>query len=73
MTFRAGKGVLYQFVFTSDDGSRWRLYREETTLWVQPLPGDAVVRHPFGNDDLDLVRGVQSAEGTALAPGGGEG
>jgi hypothetical protein len=73
-TLKAGKGVLYSFLFTTLDGSRFRLYREETHVLVKPIQSaDLLVRHPFGNDDLDLVRGIQSAEGTALAPGGGQG
>lgn len=72
-TLRAGKGVLYTFLFTTNDGSRFRLYREETHVLAKPIQAnDLLVKHPFGNDDLDLVRGIQSAEGTALAPGGGQ-
>lgn len=73
LPLRAGMGTLYSFVFTIAGNIPWRLYREETTVFVKPIAGAFQIRHPFGNDDLDLVRGLQTAEGTAAAPGGGQG
>lgn len=69
-TFEAGKGVLHQLVFTADE--RFLLFREETHFVVKPWQGEATIKHPVGNDDLSLVRGMQSSEGTAVTPGGGE-
>lgn len=69
-TFQAGKGVLHQLYFQS--ASDFLLFREETHFLIKPWNGDPLVKHPLGNDDLSLVRGSQSASGTAAAPGGGE-
>ena len=68
--FDAMKGLLFKHTFES--AAPFHLFREESTLVVQPWAGDmALERRPFGNDDLDLVRGMQSARLTAAKGGGG--
>lgn len=69
--FAANKGVLYKFVFTC--ATAFWLYREESTLIVQPWGGKAKGIKPFGNDDLDLVRGMHHAGMVASQQGGGQG
>ena len=75
--FVANKGVLFNFLFTVVDDEDpltdlgfW-LYREESWLDVQPWGStDGILRRPFGNDDLDLVRSMQSAALSAARGGG---
>ncbi len=70
--FAANKGRLYKFLFTS--AARFWLYREESLVYMQPWgsPEPTAVK-PFGNDDLDLVRGMHHAAQTAGKSGGGTG
>ena len=70
--FASNKGMLYKFVFTS--AAKFWLYREESILYVQPWgEPQAKPLKPFGNDDLDLVRGMHHAALTAGKSGGGSG
>lgn len=69
LTFEADKSVLFKFLFTSDNDF-W-LYREESALKVMDWRGGVREIQPFGNDDLDLQRGMWSME-AAAAQGGGE-
>ncbi len=53
--FQAAKGVLYKYLFTSDDD--FFLYREESAVIVQVWGGGAEQPvKPFGTDDIDGVR-----------------
>jgi hypothetical protein len=62
------KGVLTKYLFTGD--AFW-LYREESQVTLQPWQGgSAVVRQPFGNDDLDPTRGMTNATLAASRSGG---
>lgn len=64
------KGMQFRYIFTSPEP--FHLYREESYVYVQPWGRDeALVAHPFGNDDLDLVRGLSTASVLANRPGGG--
>jgi hypothetical protein len=70
LPFEAAKGVLHRYIFTGPLG--FHLHREETFLWVQPWGGETAIQvHPFGNDDLDLSRNMNSARLTAAKNGGG--
>lgn len=72
VTFFASKGALVKYVLTS--AAPFALYREETEVHIMPWAGqDAVIVKPFGNDDLDLTRGMYRASGVAERAGGGEG
>lgn len=77
--FEAVRGVAHKYIFESfEPGSEdllqaaFYLYREES--WVRVMPwGSSEWKdvQPFGTDDLDLVRGAFTAEGIAVAGGGG--
>jgi IPT/TIG domain len=68
--FKAGKGVLIKYILTS--AQPFFLYRDETTVVVQPWGGyDAVTVQPFGNDDQDPSRPMTHAMLAAQASGGG--
>jgi hypothetical protein len=70
--FSPNKGMLYKFVFTS--AQKFWLYREESTVYVQPWgEPQAKALKPFGNDDLDMVRGMHHANLVAGKSGGGTG
>jgi hypothetical protein len=69
LTFEADKAVLFKFLFTS--ASDFWLYREESSLKVMLWNGGLQEVKPFGNDDLDLQRGMWNAE-AAASKGGGE-
>lgn len=66
--FEATQGVLHQYLFTC--ASAFWLYREESSITVQPWGGNPQPVHPFGNDDLDLVRNNVDAGLAASRPGG---
>jgi hypothetical protein len=70
--FEAVRGTLFKYLFTST--APFYLYREETVVVTQPwgIP-DAIRARPFGNDNLDLVRGMQDAGLVAARGGGGAG
>jgi hypothetical protein len=58
--FHAAKGFFFKYTFTSIEPF-W-LYREETQVVIQPWGAPkAIVSHPFGNDNLDLVGDVSAA------------
>lgn len=61
--FNANKGVLHKYLFVSEI-SFW-LYREESNVMVIPWGGNVREAHPFGNDDIDLVRQMQDAAMTS--------
>lgn len=66
----ANRGVFSKYLFTSPE--KFWLYREESSVWVQPWAGGSPRQvHPFGNDDLDRVRGMGDAATIATRPGGG--
>jgi len=68
--FTAHKGEFFKYRFTSD--TKFWLYREETSILCQPWDGgDAKLIQGFGDDDLDLVRGLHDAGAMAARPGGG--
>lgn len=67
--FRAQQGVLWKWVFTSS--ARFWLYKSESPLTVKPWVGDAQVVQPFGDDNLDGVRGLRDAGLGASRSGGG--
>ena len=70
--FYAAKGVLVKYLLTAD--AAFALYREETEVWIMPWGGQAAtIVKPFGNDDLDLTRGMYKASGVAERAGGGAG
>lgn len=70
--FAANKGMLYKFVFTSS--AKFWLYREESLCYVQAWGSQQpAAAKPFGNDDLDLVRGMHHANLVAGKSGGGQG
>jgi hypothetical protein len=68
--FNARRGVLFQYILTSDDGAtRFLLYREESSVLVLPWGAQtAQTVKPFGSDDLDKVRQMGSASGIAQTP-----
>jgi len=69
VTFRAGKGVLIKYLLTSPDPF-W-LYRDETTLLVQPWGArEPIEIRPFGNDDTDPSRTMVNAVAAAATSGG---
>jgi hypothetical protein len=70
--FEATKGMLVKYLLTSS--SPFALYREETDVAIMPWGGQqySMVK-PFGNDDLDLTRGMYKASGVAERQGGGQG
>jgi hypothetical protein len=61
--FPPNKGVFSRWLFTS--AIPFYLYREESDVAIQPWAGNLTSLHPFGNDDLDLVRSMANATGTA--------
>lgn len=64
------KGYFFKFVFTSTNP--FSLYREESTISFQPFGGGEVqTERPFGDDDLDLVRGMRNPSLVAERRGGG--
>lgn len=68
--FEATRGTLFKYLFTST--AAFYVYREETVIVSQPWGGGEGIRaRPFGNDDLDLVRGMSDAGLTAARGGGG--
>jgi hypothetical protein len=68
--FEAVKGILHKFILTSTEPF-W-LYREETIMYVRQWGTDKTATvHPFGNDDLDVTRGMTKAELSAARSGGG--
>lgn len=69
--FEATKGMLVKYLLTSS--APFALYREETDVAVMPWGGEqySMVK-PFGNDDLDLTRGMYRASGVAAQDGGGQ-
>lgn len=71
--FVARKGVLYQYHFLRAAGTPYWIYREESSVTLQPWDGGSpVVVKPFGNDDIDVpTRSMISAESAAQQPGGG--
>lgn len=70
--FEATKGILIKYVLTSSQP--FALYREETDVAIMPWAAEAYgIVKPFGNDDLDLTRGMYRASGVAERAGGGNG
>lgn len=70
--FGARKGVTWKWLFTSS-AAFW-LYKPESEIYVQPWNGgDAQWVKPFGDDDLDGVRGLSDAGLGAERSGGGGG
>jgi hypothetical protein len=69
LTFEADKAVLFKFLFTSN--SDFWLYRGESGLKIMDWQGGLRQVQPFGDDDLDLTRGLFTAE-SAAASGGSE-
>lgn len=67
--FEPQKGVLFKWVFTSS--APFWLFRPESPLIIRPWVGDAQVVFPFGDDDLDKVRGLSDAGLAAGRSGGG--
>lgn len=65
--FVANKGVFSRWIFTSE--TAFRLYREESDVAVQPWGGSMATVKPFGNDDLDPVRGMVSSESASARSG----
>lgn len=70
---RPQRGVLFKYeVFGGVVTEAAWIYREETHVWVRPWGTNRLVKFsPFGNDDLDLVRAMNSPEGVAARGGGG--
>lgn len=69
--FSSAKGVLFKYLFTC--GNPFWLYREESQVTVRPWNTQQTkLVKPFGNDDLDLVRGLHHASQMAGDSGGGE-
>jgi len=69
--FLATKGMLVKYLLTSSEP--FALYREETDVAVMPWGGEQYINaKPFGNDDLDLTRGMYKASGVAEREGGGQ-
>lgn len=69
--FPAAKGCFYKYIFSSS--GRFWLYKPESKVFCQPWDGSAgqwVV--PWGDDDLDGVRGLRDAGLGAARGGGGE-
>lgn len=68
--FEATKGILIKYLLTSSQP--FALYREETDVIIMPWAAEqSGVVKPFGNDDLDLTRGLYTASGVAERAGGG--
>jgi hypothetical protein len=67
---QAFKGVLWKYLFTPQTaGSRFLLYREESSVLVLPWGSTTpITRQPFGSDDLDKVRQMGNASGIAATP-----
>jgi hypothetical protein len=67
---QAFKGVLWKYLFTPEiDGTRFQLYREESSVLVLPWGATTPsTRQPFGSDDLDKVRQMGNASGIAATP-----
>ena len=81
LSFEAMRGVLHKYTFwqpapgipvpaTSDTG--FFLYRPESSVLVSAWGGDMAEVRPFGDDDLDGVRGLRDAGASAVRGGGGE-
>lgn len=69
--FEAAKGMLVKYLLTSSEP--FALYREETDVMIQPWGAEQYIPvKPFGNDDLDLTRGMYRASGVAERQGGGQ-
>jgi len=69
--FEAAKGMLVKYLLTSSEP--FALYREETDVMIQPWGGEQYIPvKPFGNDDLDLTRGMYRSSGVAERQGGGQ-
>jgi hypothetical protein len=67
--FEAVRGVQFKYLFNGGATPFW-LYREETEVVVQPWGGAQHIHaHPFGNDDLDLVRSMVDAGASATRSG----
>jgi hypothetical protein len=67
LTFEADKAVLFKFLFTS--AADFWLYRPESGLKVMDWQGGVREVKPFGDDDLDLKRGLYTAESSASVGG----
>jgi hypothetical protein len=67
LTFTAEKGVQFKFVFTC--ATDFWLYRPESMLKVGDWGGEIRGIQPFGDDNLDLVRGLHVSEQTAQRGG----
>ncbi len=68
--FQATKGVMFKYLFTSS--APFWLYREESSVAIQPWPGGQIAQvYPFGTDDIDGVRGLRDAQDDAKQSGGG--
>lgn len=68
----AQKGVLFKFVFqTDDDSANLTLYQEESRLRVHQWAGSEVFLRKFGDSDLDVTRAMVSAVAAAARSGGG--
>lgn len=68
--FNATKGTMYKYLFTSS--APFWLYREESVLYIQPSNGaDLIPAQPFGDADLDGVRGMPDAGANSNRSGGG--
>lgn len=68
--FAAAKGMLVKYLLTSS--TPFALYREETNIAIMPWGAAQYgIVKPFGNDDLDLTRGMYRASGVAERAGGG--
>lgn len=69
-SFLAGKGVLVKYLLTS--AVPFWLYREETTVVVQPWAAPApILVHPFGSDDTDPARPMVNSVIAAERSGAG--
>jgi hypothetical protein len=69
--FNARKGVLFKYLFTS--AAAFALYREESTVMIQPWAREETLeRHPFGDDDLDQARDMGISSLAAAKSGGAD-
>jgi len=68
--FKARKGVLFKYVFTSDQP--FYLYQEESHVLIQPWGAEQpIVVRPFGNADADRTRTMIHSQIAAGRAGGG--
>jgi hypothetical protein len=70
LPFEAQRGVLFKYLFTSQEVPFW-LYREESTVRIQPWGSpDPLEVAPFGNDDLTVPMRNMTDAGIAAARSG---